>query len=116
MTTQVSVKVYLNETGGFMSYTPGDALHEAAAFEVALPACRELGMLLEIIWDQLNFRGEMPMTPWGRTYFGWTEDGSSRDTRKTHRSLSMGDVVILGETAWTPLSAGWQRVTNVVLM
>ena len=28
-----------------------------------------------------------------------------------NRSLSMGDVVIIGETAWSPAFVGWKRVT-----
>jgi hypothetical protein len=115
MTTTASVRVYLNETGGLTSYEAGDLLTLALEFETPLPACRSMDMLLEIIWRQLNFIGEMPSTPWGRRYFGWTEDGQVRTMSTTHRSLCMGDIVVLGETAWTPVVVGWRRVTDLVL-
>jgi hypothetical protein len=110
--SEVSVTVYLNEGPNMLwKYETGDKLELVLAFETDMPVVdRSVETLLEIIWEQLNFRGDLPRAPWARRYFGWSEDGSTRDMAKTHRSLSMGDVVTLGETAWSPISMGWTRV------
>ena len=102
ITPRVAVKVYLNETGGFMEYTAGDALREAASFHCDLPSSGEIEGVLDIVWGQLNV--DYPKADWAIKY-----------RAERNRSLSMGDVVMLGESAWTPMFVGWRRVTDLVL-
>jgi hypothetical protein len=99
----MTVKVYLNETGGFMSYTPGDALHEALSMEMDMPEHRDIALVLESIFMQLNI--DEPTEQYAIDY-----------RARRNRSLSVGDVVVIGETAWTCASVGWVRCTNLVVM
>lgn len=41
--------------------------------------------------------------------FGWFNHGSPTEVEFYHRSLSVGDVVHLGETSWRCASVGWER-------
>ncbi len=99
----VQIKVYLNEgEGRFMNFNSAfngnPRLRLAAAFtiatEIPIPAVREL------VFEQLNVGGDLvPAAPWTNRY---------RADR--NRSLSVGDVVVLGEVAYGCASSGWEIV------
>ena len=96
--------VLLNESDGhfFAGYQPGAALRQAAAFELdpTLTAPAETGVpirALEIVWHELNV--DVPTAGWARRY-----------RAERNRSLSVGDVVILGEAAYAVTAAGWMSV------
>jgi len=96
--TEVSVTVYLNEgRNRFWKYEPGDQLDQVLAIEMDLPVDRNVLTLLEILFEQLNV--DEPRAEWAKEY-----------RRRRNRSLSVGDVVVLGETAWACQSVGWVQV------
>jgi hypothetical protein len=97
---KVSVKVMLNQDTNFLSdYAPGNRLVEAASFELDYPEVGGVEQLLEHVYEQLNVGGDIvPATEWTTKY-----------RAEGNRSLSVGDVVLLGETAWTCSSFGWQN-------
>lgn len=101
--TEVKVKVLLNDMGLFLSYTPGDLLHEAAVFDMDLGHTSRVEVLLEQVWVQLNI--DLPQTEWAKKY-----------RAEGNRSLSMGDVICVGETAWTPVTVGWRDITGEVAL
>lgn len=93
-----TVKVYLNENlrDSFVrGYVPGDPLRLAASWEERFQ--RNPGEILEHVFDELNI--DEPTESWAREY---------RANR--NRSLSKGDVVVFGETAWACESVGWKQV------
>lgn len=97
--------VLLNETDGhfFAGYEPGAALRQAAVFELdpSLIAPGAAGIptrALENVWHELNV--DVPTAEWARQY-----------RAERNRSLSVGDVVILGEIAYAVAAAGWMAVT-----
>jgi hypothetical protein len=93
----VTVKVFLNQDFDCFrrGYAPGDPLVLAASWDELHP--RDPGVLLEHVFDQLNV--DDPTEGWALVY---------RANR--NRSLSKGDVVVLGETAWSCESVGWKPV------
>lgn len=100
----IHATVYLNESPDhFFGYTEGDLLITAAVFDVddaAVTARTADGVpmaALELIFRELNLE---PTVDWSERY---RADG--------HRSLSVGDVVVLGETAWAVASCGWNPVS-----
>ena len=100
-----TVTVYLNDKTDF--FGPVDAataqLREAARFDVDAPAtATELNWLLSSVFEQLNI--DAPAADWARRY---------RDER--NRSLSVGDVVVVGETAWAVARLGWDQITSDAL-
>jgi hypothetical protein len=97
-TGKVTIKVYHNLTSRFMPYTIGDKLYEAIVFESGLPACGSMERLLEIIWHQLNI--DEPHALWAIEY-----------RRRRNRSLSVGDVVAIGEQAWAVDRFGWTSIS-----
>ena len=94
----VTIKVLHNNTSRFGPYTVGDSLSEAITFESALPACGDIHRLLEIVFHQLNI--DEPKALWAIEY-----------RRRRNRSLSVGDVVTVGEQAWAVDSVGWTSVS-----
>lgn len=110
--------VYLNEgPGRFINFAASMAqLRLAAVFELTadaphanLAAKAELAGerhgvdgILSYIFEQLNVGGDMvPATDWTKAY-----------RANQHRSLSVGDVVVLGETAWAVASLGFTKITT----
>lgn len=102
--TTAAVTVYLNDgPNQFFGFDPaGPArLRQVSRFDVELaaqvPAEHITAGLLEVVFEQLNIEG--PEHQWARDY-------------RTHgyRSLSVGDVVVVGETAWACAPVGWQRL------
>lgn len=100
------VTVYLNEgPGRFFKFDPAEArLLLAAAFELD-PKDWPVEHLLSHIYEQLNVGGDMVEAT------EWTE----RYRANRNRSLSVGDVVVLGETAWAVASFGFDRITTEAL-
>lgn len=74
-----------------------DKLFACAEFSVAFPACGHIECLLEKLLSELT-TGE-PSEPWAVKY-----------RQDFHRSLRVGDALLIGETAWTLESSGWARV------
>jgi hypothetical protein len=94
----MNVKVYLNE---YLSefYVGPQALRLAARFE--LDGDEPMAMLNEV-FEQLNIGGDLaPATEWTEAY-----------RAAGNRSLSVGDVVVLGETAWTVARFGWEIIST----
>ena len=100
-----TVTVYLNDRTDF--FTGFDAttaqLREATRFQVNAPSTSvELNHVLSSVFEQLNI--DAPTTSWARSY---------REQR--HRSLSVGDVVVVGETAWAVARLGWDEIAGDAL-
>lgn len=95
----LTAKVYLNESRdsffGFNRESPAE-LKLAAVFGMDTDDAERA---LETVFTELNT--DCPTQPWAREY---------RADR--NRSLSVGDVVVLGETAWACASAGWDRISS----
>jgi hypothetical protein len=53
----------------------------------------------ELVFEQLNI--DSPECAWALRYRG-----------ARHRSLSVGDVVVIGEAPWACCAAGWKRITT----
>jgi hypothetical protein len=103
--TTVTAAIYLNHgPDNFREFTPGQAqLSQAGQFELTLAqhhTCRRhLGTAaLELIFEQLNIEG--PEHPWAIAY-----------RQVGHRSLSVGDVAVIGEAAFACASAGWTPIS-----
>ena len=105
-TPTVPTTVYLNEASasflGFNRAAPA-RLRAAATFNLPIPTDTRpqqtaISAALEHIFDELNCE---PTTTWAT---GWRHAG--------HRSLSVGDVVVIGETAWAVASVGWNPVST----
>lgn len=97
----LTTTVYVNEAEasflGFNRAAPA-RLRAAATFNLPIPTGTRpnqtaIAAALEHIFDELNCE---PTTTWA---VGWRHAG--------HRSLSVGDVVAIGETAWAVASVGW---------
>lgn len=93
----VSVKVLLNRNNTFTPYRDGDVLDDAASFTSGVPACGSVERLLEIVFYQLNM--DYPTSKWAKKY-----------RRQRHRSLSVGDVVMIADQAWAVEPLGWRRL------
>jgi len=93
----VTVKVFLNQDFDCFrrGYAPGDPLKLAASWEERNP--RDPGVLLEHVFHELNVDD-------------LTEDWARDYRANRNRSLSMGDVVVFGETAWSCESVGWKQI------
>jgi hypothetical protein len=112
--SDVTVKVYLNESDdsffGFVNKFSPAQLRKAIEFDVALPtgpdqSHRQVAALLEIVFTQLNVGGNLiPATPWTVVY---------RENR--NRSLSVGDVVVVGESAFACGKFGWDAISTDAL-
>lgn len=96
--SKATIKVYHNDTNRFSPYQAGDMLVEAMVFESPLPACGSIERLLDIVWDQLNI--DAPTASWAVEY-----------RQRRNRSLSVGDVVSVGEQAWAVGVVGWTLVS-----
>ncbi|TXH22919.1 MAG: hypothetical protein E6R06_15965 [Mycobacterium sp.] len=104
MTTTINATVYLNDTttfrGRFGEGLPAQ-LREATRFTAQLPAgdpASAVIALLRTVFDELNV--DDPSTEWAQQY-----------RRDRNRSFSVGDVVVLGETAWACASFGWDSIS-----
>jgi hypothetical protein len=96
--------VYLNDGHlqmlGFGAHGPAQ-LRAAASFTLAAaghPHPDAVTAALETVFAQLNI--DHPDQPWALKY-----------RLAGHRSLSVGDVVVIGETAWACAPSGWDLLT-----
>jgi hypothetical protein len=96
--------VYLNnahlQSLGFGHFEPAK-LYAAAGFSLTVagqPSTEQVKAALELVFEQLNI--DDPDQPWALTY-----------RLAGHRSLSVGDVVVIGETAWACEASGWDLLT-----
>ena len=104
--TTATVTVYLNDGPyQFFGFDPsGPArLRLVARFGVELaahvPTDHLAAGVLEIVFEQLNI--DRPQHRWARDY-----------RAVGYRSLSVGDVVAVGETAWACAAVGWQPLST----
>ncbi|GAB4667208.1 hypothetical protein MAHJHV30_48360 [Mycobacterium avium subsp. hominissuis] len=101
----ITTTVYLNDGEhqflGFNTHAPA-RLYQAVQFDLEIidyaPADTVVPGALEIVFEQLNIA--RPQHPWVLRY-----------RLAGHRSLSVGDVVVLGETAWACNSVGWTPIS-----
>ncbi|OBB87555.1 hypothetical protein [Mycolicibacterium peregrinum] len=106
MPAQITTTVYLNtallSTLGFNRHAPAQ-LHPVIHFHMPVPENTRPGRTavmaaLETIFEELNI--DEPTTMWAQQYH-----------LTGHRSLSVGDVVRIGNTAWACASSGWNPLT-----
>lgn len=98
-----TVKVYLNSGHEmFRKFNPDTAqLHLAAKFDLNMPECpHAVNAALNYIFEQLNVGGELVEAT------DWCDDYRANG----NRSLSTGDVVVIGETAFSCDPFGWSIV------
>jgi hypothetical protein len=103
--TYPTVTVYLNTAHdsflGFNRAAPA-RLQLAASFYLELddhqPASNALKRALAHVFEQLNI--DHPSAAWAQHY-----------RLAGRRSLSVGDVVVIGETAWAVASVGWDPIS-----
>lgn len=93
------VSVYLNMSNSFGAYNDSDILRSTVGFPVVGPPGKEAthGELLAYVYAELNI--DEPTSFFGNIY---------RVAR--NRSLSVGDVVEVDNTAWAVTPTGWQAV------
>jgi hypothetical protein len=97
MPEPIQIKVLHNHKNFFLPVLPEDTFIQVAQFEIHVhPEC--FSGVVELVFQQLNV--DEPVQPWAIEY-----------RRKRHRSLSVGDVVIVGETAWAVEPLGFKQVT-----
>lgn len=104
MSYDLITTVYLNngahQSHGFGELAPAQ-LAAAAGFTLTVagpPSTEQIKACLELVFEQLNI--DEPDQPWALKY-----------RLAGHRSLSVGDVVVIGETAWACASTGWELLT-----
>jgi hypothetical protein len=108
----MKVQVYLNEgednfLGFHNKFANTPVLHRVAEFHMDDKLTQPAGPgaspdALHIVWEQLNVGGDIvPAEPWTVQY-----------RRDGNRSLSVGDVVVLGEIAYAVATFGWDRITT----
>ena len=101
---KVYVQVYLNEREdglNFMyGFQPDDKLRLAAEYytDASLIQDGQAFTVLNRAFTQLNI--DTPTEPWAIEY-----------RRRRNRSLSVGDVVVVGEVAYACESVGWKAVS-----
>jgi len=103
-----AVAVYLNDSrDSMLGFDPADAqLVLAARFTIPAPStAEEVAAALEGIFEQLNVGGELIAA------FDYTVDYRAAG----HRSLSVGDVVTIGETAFAVARFGFDTIPAAVL-
>lgn len=96
MSKNVTVKI-LHNTHPNKTYANGDPMEQVLTFDSPFPACGHVKMLLQIVFRQLNI--DDPSIDWAWRY-----------RAQGHRSLTVGDVVIINEKAWTVDPRGWREV------
>lgn len=114
MSVPTNIKVYLNESRdsffGFRNEFSSPELRLAAEFVVDGPATdfikgKPIGVLEEV-FEQLNVGGDIvPATDWTTEY-----------RANGNRSLSVGDVVVVGESAFAVGRFGWDDVSTSELV
>lgn len=92
------IKVLLNETSMFKPYGENDELTLAATSAICDTHAEEAGGVLDLLFEELNV--DEPRTEFGQAY---------RQAR--NRSLSVGDVIVLGEVAYACEPGPWRIVT-----
>lgn len=95
-----SIRTYVNEGPGMMwKYEAGDKLVAGPVLE--LPASSDDLALAEDVWTIGNRMGA---------------DANGQRWPSTVRSLSMGDVIVIGETAYTAVTVGWEPIETDALV
>jgi hypothetical protein len=103
---ELPTTIYLNEAPpqslGFGRFEPAKIV-AAAEFTLTLagqPSTENVRAALEVVFEQLNI--DTPDQPWALKY---------RLDRRRSRSLSVGDVVVIGETESACAPVGWDALT-----
>jgi hypothetical protein len=98
---QVTVKImHRVRTSGipfWSDFDPADGFVQAYSFTTGFPQCGHVEMLVRIVFMELNI--DEPHAPWAVEY-----------RARRNRSLSAGDVVVVGEQAFACNRVGWQPV------
>jgi hypothetical protein len=104
--TYSTVAVYLNTArDSFLGFNHASPAHLqlAASFYLDVDdhqsANTAVKAALEHVFDQLNI--DEPSAAWAQHY-----------RLAGRRSLSVGDVVVIGETAWAVAAAGWDPIST----
>ncbi len=107
MKVQILLNISRDSFFGFDNTFSPAVLRNVLTYEVAVTASTSVGSILEQAFEQLNVGGEpgYPATEWCKFY-----------RLNGNRSLSKGDVVIVGETAFSCESAGWKRQTTDAIL
>lgn len=106
--TTMPARVYLNRDFLHDPKALADGcLYPVLRFELPVPAgappsAAAITDTLETVFEQLNI--DEPTETWALKY-----------RLAGHRSLSVGDVVCIGETAWAVDISGWQTITSAQL-
>ena len=102
----ITAKVYLNEGTDFFNNFNVDTaqLRLAATFDIDPSGDPKTD--LHDIYEQLNVGGDMVPA----------EEYTDRYRAAGNRSLSVGDVVILGEIGWTVAQYGWDTISTADLV
>lgn len=100
--TEHITTVYLNEGPGHFDgfHAEPAELYAAGSFALTLPDRPhqdDVTAALNTVFRELNMD---PTTEWAQQY-----------RRAGHRSLSVGDVIVIGETAWACASFGWKLIS-----
>lgn len=102
MSAAVTVTIYLNDNTDFHTGFDITAakLRRVVAFDVEIP-CDADGFesLRNEVFSQLNI--DTPDKPWAQLY---------RAGR--NRSLSVGDVIVVGESSWAVAPIGWTQLSG----
>lgn len=107
-TNDATVVVYLNDSrDSMLGFDPTTAqLHPATRFTLPAPTdSQAMRAMLESIYLQLNVGGDIV------TATAYTE----RYRSEGNRSLSVGDVVVIGETAFAVARFGFDTVSSAAL-
>lgn len=99
--TELQVRVFHNFNESPIPFHADDQLRQVAQFGISMDAEATpdaVQTLLSIVADQLN--RDAPKALWGKDH----------RFRRDH-TLSVGDVVTIGDQAWAHERTGWRRVT-----
>ncbi|SBS77479.1 conserved hypothetical protein [uncultured Mycobacterium sp.] len=100
--TNLTTTVYLNQSPQhYCGFDTDATLQAVATFTLTMdrsPSTEHLTAALEHVFEQLNI--DDPDQSWAQGY-----------RRTGLRSLSVGDVVVIGETAWACAASGWTHLT-----
>ena len=100
--TNLTTTVYLNQSPQhYCGFDTTAELQAVVTFTLTMdctPSTEHLTGVLEHVFEQLNI--DDPDQSWAQGY-----------RRNGLRSLSVGDVVVLGETAWACAPSGWTHLT-----
>lgn len=112
----VTIQVFLNTSCaaagfGFRNDLSESSVYLAARFELEDKYISKLSAgvpiaALEVVYSQLN---DDPAKPWAKPW-------ATQYAQAGHRSLSVGDVVVIGEVPYAVAAFGFQQITTDELL